>query len=362
MATIIINEQDASPTKLAKSIDSALSITDDVIVVGHNRHQLPLTRARLVSPTEGEALAATLQKAAALASNSQLIIADARVASFSFLKRFSDSAVINPSSTFEIAFIEHGQESIHLLGFLPENIIPTIGLYPHLPLQIFRVEKTLALSTNLSLETSIAWGAALLIKAISDNQEIIIQPETIRFDSTYSLDDIALIRDQERAEILKYAIENNNIEDLFPHHAWNDHHQESAAASYHSLAALFVRLGDSESANECLRHSDNLEDSPRSLALKGIIAHEKGEVLGAVANLVSSLQQYETRKRNNGQHYLTFQPKDIENINSKLLAGLEALNKRENKIAFSHFAEAIFKFDDFYTTYGVDKIREPVAQ
>ena len=362
MATIIITEQDASPSKLAKSIDSARSITDDVIVVGHNRHQLPLVDVRLLSSINGETLAATLKRAAALANSDQLIVADARVATFSFLKRFSDSAAINPQSAFEIAFIEHGQESIQLLGLLPENIIPIIGLYPHLPLQIFRVEKHLASSAELSLETAVAWGAALLIKAISDSKEVLIQQETIRFDSAISLDEIALIRDQERAEILKYALQDNNIEDLFPRHAWNDHHQESAAASYHSLAALFVRLGDTDSANECLRHSDNLEDSPRSLALKGIMAHEKGEVLGAVANLVSSLQQYETRKRNNGQHYLTFLPKDIENINSKLQAGLEALNKRENIVAFSYFAEAIFKFDDFYSTFGVDKIREPIAQ
>jgi hypothetical protein len=362
MATIIITEQDASPSKLAKSIDSARSITDDVIVVGDNRHQLPLAGARLLSPTNGEALASTLKRAAILANTDQLIVADARVATFSFLKRFSDSAAVHPQSAFEIAFVEHGQECIQLIGLLPENIIPIVGLYPHLPLQIFRVEKNLAASAELSVETTIAWGAALLIKAISDNKEVLIQHETIKLDSAVSLDEIALIRDKERAEILKYAIQDNNIEDLFPHHAWNDHHQESAAASYHALAALFVRLGDTESANECLRHSDNLEDSPRSLALKGIIAHEKGEVLGAVANLVSSLQQYETRKRNNGQHYLTFLPKDIENINSKLQAGLEALNKRENTVAFSHFAEAIFKFDDFYSMFGVDKIREPVAQ
>lgn len=62
--------------------------------------------------------------------------------------------------------------------------------------------------------------------------------------------------------------------------------------------------------------------------------------------MVSSLQQYETRKNDdNKSHYLSFKPNDLEVVNSKLHAGLEALNLRDNESALSYFAEAVFDFD-----------------
>ena len=105
------------------------------------------------------------------------------------------------------------------------------------------------------------------------------------------------LQSAETARLLRSIVNNCNIEDLFPNHDWTQHGQESAAAAYHSLAALFIKLQDTEAAMECLAFSDQLEDSPRSLALKGLIAIEKGETLAAVANMVSSLQQYESRKK-----------------------------------------------------------------
>jgi tetratricopeptide (TPR) repeat protein len=159
------------------------------------------------------------------------------------------------------------------------------------------------------------------------------------------------------ASLLRLAVNNCNIEDLFPEHAWNEHQEESAAAAYHSLAALFIRFGDTESALECLKLSDQLEDSPRSLALKGIIAFDRGETLGAVANLVSSLQQYELRKKRDGNHYLSFTPSNLERINSNLNAGLQALNKRNNEVALEHFAQAVNDFDTFYSEYGVKIVK-----
>ena len=166
--------------------------------------------------------------------------------------------------------------------------------------------------------------------------------------------DVTLIPKKEQsASALQFAIANSNIEDLFPNHAWEQHGGESAAASYHTLAALFLRFGDKESAKECLRCGDQLEDSPRALALKAIIAMDSGETLGAVANMVSSLQQYELRKTNDGTHYLNFAPHDIEVINVNLAAGLEALNRQDNETALSHFADAVFSFDSFYQDLGV---------
>ncbi len=166
------------------------------------------------------------------------------------------------------------------------------------------------------------------------------------------------LSDAARARILKALIASANVEDLFPNHDWKNNDKESAAASYHTLAALFIRLGDDASAEECLQLSDGLEDSPRSLALKGILARERGEILGAVANMVSSLQQYEIRKKENADHYSRFNPHNIEVINESLNAGLQALNKRENEVALNCFTEAVFNFDPFYSQLGMDRARE----
>ena len=158
----------------------------------------------------------------------------------------------------------------------------------------------------------------------------------------------------EQARSLAAIINSCNIEELFPNHAWKEHEEESAAASFHSLAATFIRLGDGTSAMQCLAWSDRLEDSPRSLALKALIAREQGETLGAVANMVSSLQQYEQRKKNeDNKHYLTFNPDNLDEINKMLSAGLDALNNRDNDRAYGHFAEAVYKFDPFYSQHGV---------
>jgi len=156
------------------------------------------------------------------------------------------------------------------------------------------------------------------------------------------------------AHCLHELIDSSNIEELFPEHAWSIFGAESAAASYHSLAALFIRLSDAEKALQCLALSDGLEDSPRSLALKGLIAQQKGETLAAVANLVSSLQEYEKRKAGKDDaHYVTFQPKDFDFINTRLAAGLEALNVRDNSTALNHFIEAVWNFDSFYEAFGL---------
>lgn len=168
-----------------------------------------------------------------------------------------------------------------------------------------------------------------------------------------TLEGKSLLSESERARLMRIIVSNCNIEELFPNYAWNEWDQESAAAAYHSLAAHFIRLGDTNSALECLGLSDHLEDSPRSLALKGLIAMKQGEQLTAVANMVSSLQQYEIRKKQSDQHYLSFIPNDMAEVNRRLNLGLKALNQRDNETAASHFAEAVFDFDGFYREFGV---------
>jgi len=191
-------------------------------------------------------------------------------------------------------------------------------------------------------------SSVLVISALND--------ETITYislSSKASPSDIQLANDA-RARIMRISIEEANVEDLFPSHPWTTHGEESLAASYHSLCALFLKLGDTQSAVECLSISDQFEDSPRSLALKGLIACVQGETLSAVANMVSSLQQYEQRKKNDGSHYLSFMPKSIDSVNSNLKEGLEALNKRDNEKALICFKSAVFNFDSFYSENGID--------
>lgn len=159
-----------------------------------------------------------------------------------------------------------------------------------------------------------------------------------------------------QARLLGMIINSFAIEDLYPNMPWGDYSQESAASAYHSLAALFIRLEDSRSATECLRLSDKFQESPRSWALRGIIASNKGETLGAVANLVSSLQQYEEKKKEE-KGYIKFSPSNLEIINSSLVTGLDALNRRDNEKALDCFAEAVFNFDNFYEQFKLTRSR-----
>jgi hypothetical protein len=204
--------------------------------------------------------------------------------------------------------------------------------------------------TELLLRSLIRASAAGDSIRCSSSSEIILSGAMLR--ALCELDTSALAR------TLSTAIDAMNIEELFPNHAWQDHSQESAAAVYHSLAALFLRFGDIESANQCLAHSERLEESPRLFALKGLIQHTQGETLGAVANMVSSLQCYETRKVPDGKHYISFKPKNLEIIASRLVDGLNALNRQDNDKALTHFSEAIFNFDSFYSEHGVQSLEK----
>ncbi len=155
-----------------------------------------------------------------------------------------------------------------------------------------------------------------------------------------------------RAGAIRQLLETSNIEDLFPNLPWTENSSASAAASYQTLAAMFVRLGDNLSARECLNCSEKFDSSPRSLALKAMISKANGETLGAVADMVSSLQQYEVR-RVNSTPATSANIRNIEIINSHLVEGLEALQKQDNETALEKFSAAVFAFDPFYEAVGL---------
>ncbi|MGA1191880.1 MAG: hypothetical protein ACO3XO_06330 [Bdellovibrionota bacterium] len=198
--------------------------------------------------------------------------------------------------------------------------------------------------------------AALLkmaFRAMSEHSQVDWNLENVALTSHVQNSE-ALLSGSQCADLLRYALAVINIEDLFPQHSWEEYPEESAAACYHSLAAKFIALGELPTARECLLQSDQLEDSPRSLALKGIIAMHEGEVLSAVANMVSSLQEYERRKGGESSHYLSFTPNNLEVINSRLQSGLSALNEQKNDKAAEFFTDAVFEFDGFYRECGLE--------
>lgn len=263
------------------------------------------------------------------------------------------AAMSSNSSSFTYAEVQSANEVIEMPDLSAANLVSAITATAPWPVLMVGTSKKMLQSMGEMNGSSITEIIVrMMVKAAAQGEEIASAPFTLEIGEEAAAS-LAISRES-TARCLNTAVNSCNIEELFPSHPWSSHEEESAAASYHTLAAHFMRLGDSDSAMACLSFSDQFEDSPRSLALKGLIAQSRGELLGAVANMVSSLQQYETRKNDdNKSHYLSFKPNDLEVVNSKLHAGLEALNLRDNESALSYFAEAVFDFDPFYKDLGV---------
>lgn len=354
LSTIIL--QNGAPRSNVEKLVAALggTLSSDIALI--SRGEVPASTGISQMIAQGQNLTTTLRSVLDTLKEQSVLLIDARIEYDVEQLCNAITAALQNDGTITYIPIQHGDETVELPELSTESLVSTIGSYTQWPTQIVIAKKNILANPELEGRTWNQLLAQAMIRAASEDEVIAHGTLNVEAGAETSLDEVARLSDVELAGLLVFAVRSNNIEDLFPRHAWNDHKEESAAASYHSLAALFVRLGDVQSAMDCLKLSDRLEDSPRSLALKGIIALEKGEILGAVANMVSSLQQYELRKKNDGKHYLSFAPNNLEAINSKLNAGLQALNKRDNKTALGHFAQAVFNFDDFYSEFGIDKV------
>ncbi|MEZ4754010.1 MAG: hypothetical protein R3A13_06810, partial [Bdellovibrionota bacterium] len=294
----------------------------------------------LVASEESES-GTQLLKAISRASGNRLLIIDASAElSASDLQKLSDS-----SSDIAVAGANLEINGDNISNLSSELIVSAIASSTAWPISAIMSSKK---NFEPILSTTISSAAAVLVAGITQAIANGLNIQAVSASSSTTLSK------QERASVLEYVVNNFNIEDLFPNHAWKEHGEESAAACYHTLAAQFIKLNKIDSALECLSFSDRLEDSPRSLALKALIAAEKGETLGAVANMVSSLQEYEKRKIETTGQYLNFIPTDLNLINENLNAGLEALNKRDNETALEFFSTAVFNFDSFYKDCGFD--------
>jgi hypothetical protein len=235
-----------------------------------------------------------------------------------------------------------------------ESIIQSLSRYDMWPLLCVATSRyALAAISPKSAETVTELITQALIRAAAEGDTIRLSNRISPLAQGASLAAISTLSAAAKARCLKAAVDSMNVEELFPQHNWMTYSKESAAASYHSLAAMFLSFSDPASAAECLACSEQLEESPRYFALQGLIQQAQGETLGAVANLVSSLQCYEARKSNDGTHYLSFAPGNLEILKTRLAEGLDALNKRDNQRALESFSEAVFNFDSFYAEHGV---------
>lgn len=238
-----------------------------------------------------------------------------------------------------------------------EDLVPFLARVPAVPFLAISVDKGFVEKhTKTDCETPRELMAQFFMQAAGEGQKVARCPTEIPLKSAGIPEKSLRLTSAESARCLRLAAELSNIEELFPKHEWKKFQNESMAASYHTLAAVFIHLNDLESAQDCIKQSEPLEDSPRTLALKALISLKRHEHLGAAGNMITSLQQYETRKRSSESHYLSFNPKDFEQINNNLKTGLDALNRKDNQTAVRHFAAAIFQFDPFYHENGIDNI------
>ncbi len=338
MLTVIVNQNRASKDKL-----------NDLVA------QLKNSKECQIALVKGDDLANEVGQAVQRSSSNTFILMDAGLDldtdKLAQVIKFVNS---QPHNSVRCMPLTSGTQSFEIEDISLDNLVNFICRSEQLPFLCSGFSKNIFEKAATLRGTSVSEIAAeIMICAISQGEMISSAAQSLAFSS--EMGSQIELSDATRSRLLRRAIETCNIEDLFPNHPWEKFQQESAAACYHSLAAMFVRLGDLQTAGECLNLSDSFEDSPRSLALKAIIAQQKGETLGAVANMVSSLQQYELRKKNESDaHYLSFSPNDLEVINENLKSGLAALNKRDNESALKHFSTAVFNFDSFYTQHGLN--------
>lgn len=243
-------------------------------------------------------------------------------------------------------------DGIHIEDII--SLCQVASRWPKLALLVSRHSLEVRLE-HLRVESIGELISRCIIDALAQHEAISILPElSLSAEQEEEAGYVCSLSNASLSNLLRYAVNSVNIEELFPSHNWEEFSAESAAAGYHTISAQFIRLGDCPAALEAVALGDTLEDSPRSLALKGLIAHMQGETLQAVANMVSSLQEYERRKRDSEQrHFISFAPQNLDAIQSDLRSGLEALNKRDNGSALLHFRSAVFNFDSFYMQMGL---------
>jgi hypothetical protein len=307
----------------------------DIIVVSTKQAPANFSKGLWVT---GESMVEAFNNAASMAASKRiLIVSSALVFNFTDLSKLV--AEIDKNGVLEhiiVAPRAHG-EMVDMPDIRPETIVWSLNRCDIWPLMCVATSRYALNTVKPSYAQSVTECIAqAMIQSITDGDNVRISTVISPLVNASFMESTCVLSPEAKARCLKVAVDGMNIEELFPNHNWGTYSEESAAASYHELTALFLRFQDPASAAECLDCSEKLE-----------------ETLGAVANLVSSLQCYESRKTNDGKHYLTFTPTNLETVQSRLAEGLEALNQRDNERALASFSDAVFTFDSFYNEIGL---------
>ncbi len=357
MLTALVIDDISSQSAVSDKVQSLTDVGSiaEIIVVSKDEQPSSLPSAIWV---KGDTLVDAFHKAVSLAASKRvLVMSSALQVESQDLSRLVAEIETSPMVQHTIVCPHSELGELELPQMSPDGIIASLSNFEQWPLLCVATTRvTLSDLKDSPASTYIELLTQALITSMGDGDDIRASSSITPFISSATCRGIAELSDGSRANLLRSTVEAMNIEELFPQHAWREFSQESAAAAYHSLAALFLRFGDPDAAIQSLQCSERLEESPRFFALLGLIQQAQGETLGAVANFVSSLQCYEARKKDDGKHYLSFKPNNLEVINSQLVDGLNALNKRDNDRALTHFSEAVFNFDPFYAQYGVQSL------
>lgn len=324
----------------------------DIIVV--STRQAPNNFSLGMWITADSITLALAQAASVAASKRVLIVSSTLAFNITDLSKLVPEIENRALSEHIVVALSSQNELIDIPEMTPDSIVAALQRYESFPFMcVSTARNTLFAACSGSPESAAEILTTTLIQSISDGDSVRISSTVRPMANSENVRKLYTLSNAAKARCLQTAIDGLNIEELFPQHNWRNFSKESAAASYHSLAALFLRFQEPESAAQCLACSEKLEESPRYFALQGLIQQAQGETLGAVANLVSSLQCYEARKTADGKHYLSFTPTNLEVIKTRLTEGLDALNKRDNTRALASFSDAVFSFDSFYSDHGV---------
>lgn len=353
MVTVVVLENGARSTQVEELIERLQQAgAHDLIALGSNRPAKNGPVSNIII-SNSVSVGSCLRQAALIARSDTLLIVDARLSPSTEEARIlvSEAAKVR-SDSMGFATIELGHTDIEFSSEMSvDSFISEMVNGASFPFGAVAMSRKQILDGEEPQGDSTT--AALFVYAarhLADHSPI-VELTSLKRDALGMAGMIDISRSG-RAAALREVVRHANIEEIFPNKPWSTNESESAASSYETLAAYFIKLGDSTSALECLQLSDKLQESPRSLALRAIISRQRGEVLGAVANFVSSLQQYEVRQLNAPQAVVPSTAKE-ESLNQKLRMGLEALNNKDNERAMEHFASAVFSVDSFYAECGL---------
>lgn len=355
MLSVILIENGAGEKQLKKTIDQLATTQASQIIIATALPKIELGDVTVIYGKE-EDLSSAITAATEKATNDKILFLDGALPfTATQINKLSEQA--NATSSAILYFPVHSADfAAEFAQNSVDALIPFISNENAWPVAAVVASKAL-LSKLVKSEsaTSKAILANAIAQAISEGEDVRQSSYVIELADATIARNATSLNTVESAAVLRHIAQNAYIEDLFPNYSWDTHGEESAALCYHIIAALFIRLGNVAFAEEALQLGDRFEDSPRALALRGMIAENQGQTLEGVARLVASLQQYEIRKRNDGRHLVTFMPRNVEKINESLQSGLEALNLRDNSKAINYFREAVFNFDSFYSDWGLKR-------